>query len=61
MPCVAFVSAFVLDRQFGLADGFDVYDDEVPRDPDAALRFETRPIRPATIATSLKRTRRSGG
>ena len=28
----AFVSAFVLDHRFGLDRGFDVYDDEVPRD-----------------------------
>jgi arylsulfatase A-like enzyme len=27
----AFVSAFPLDRRFGLARGFDVYDDELPR------------------------------
>jgi len=30
----AFVSAFPLDRRFGLAAGFDVYDDELPRGPD---------------------------
>lgn len=29
----AFVGAFVLDRRFGLARGFEVYDDEIPRDP----------------------------
>ena len=29
----AFVAAFVLDRRFGLQRGFDVYDDEIPRDP----------------------------
>src|ERR1051326_1528 len=28
----AFVSSFVLDRRFGLARGFDVFDDEIPRD-----------------------------
>ena len=28
----AFVSAFPLDRRFGLARGFDVYDDEMPRE-----------------------------
>ena len=28
----AFVSAFPLDRRFGLNRGFDVYDDELPRD-----------------------------
>jgi arylsulfatase A-like enzyme/Flp pilus assembly protein TadD len=30
----AFVSAFPLDRRFGLARGFGVYDDELPRGPD---------------------------
>ena len=30
----AFVSAFPLDRRFGLARGFDVYDDELPRSED---------------------------
>lgn len=29
----AFISSFVLDHRFGLARGFDVYDDEIPRDP----------------------------
>ncbi len=28
----AFVGSFVLDRRFGLAEGFEVYDDEVERD-----------------------------
>ena len=31
----AFVGAFVLDHRFGLAQGFDTYDDQIPRDPDA--------------------------
>ncbi len=30
----AFVSAFPLDRRFGLARGFDAYDDELPRGAD---------------------------
>jgi tetratricopeptide (TPR) repeat protein len=30
----AFVSAFPLDRSFGLARGFDVYSDRMPRGPD---------------------------
>src|SRR5688572_10330344 len=30
----AFVSAFPLDRRFGLARGFDTYDDELPRDAE---------------------------
>ncbi len=31
----AVVGAFVLDRRFGLSDGFDEYDDDIARDPDA--------------------------
>jgi hypothetical protein len=31
----AAVGAFVLDRRFGLAAGFDTYDDHIPRDPAA--------------------------
>src|SRR3954462_5855731 len=41
----AFVGAFVLDRRFGLAQGFDVYDDQIPRDPNATERLEAE--RPA--------------
>src|SRR6476469_1240468 len=36
----AFVGAFVLDHQFGLAQGFDTYDDQIPRDPAATDRLE---------------------
>jgi arylsulfatase A-like enzyme/Tfp pilus assembly protein PilF len=36
----AFVGAYVLDDRFGLADGFETYDDRVPRDPKAAERLE---------------------
>jgi choline-sulfatase len=36
----AFVGAYVLDRRFGLADGFDLYDDRIPRNPALALRLE---------------------
>ncbi len=36
----AFVGAFVLDRHFGLAAGFDTYDDRIPRDPESPLRLE---------------------
>ena len=41
----AFVSSFVLDHRFGLNRGFDVYDDEVARDPtqtSAGLEAERR-------------------
>ncbi|HKI02365.1 MAG TPA: sulfatase-like hydrolase/transferase [Thermoanaerobaculia bacterium] len=36
----AFVGAFVLDRRFGLNQGFEVYDDEIPRDPHAGVSLE---------------------
>jgi Flp pilus assembly protein TadD len=36
----AFVGAFVLDRRFGLNQGFEVYDDEIPRDPRAGVTLE---------------------
>jgi arylsulfatase A-like enzyme/tetratricopeptide (TPR) repeat protein len=36
----AFVGAYVLDRRFGLSDGFEVYDDRVPRDPAGSARLE---------------------
>ena len=43
----AFVGAFVLDHRFGLAAGFDTYDDRIPRDPDATDRLEAE--RPASV------------
>ncbi len=43
----AFVAAYVLDRRFGLADGFDHYDDRISRDPEAVLRLEAE--RPANM------------
>jgi choline-sulfatase len=36
----AFVGAFVLDRRFGLAQGFDTYDDHIARDPNASERLD---------------------
>jgi arylsulfatase A-like enzyme/Flp pilus assembly protein TadD len=36
----AFVGAFVLDRRFGLARGFEVYDDEIERAPEAGVVLE---------------------
>ena len=41
----AFIGAFVLDRQFGLATGFDTYDDQIARAAGAPLRLEAE--RPA--------------
>jgi arylsulfatase A-like enzyme/cytochrome c-type biogenesis protein CcmH/NrfG len=43
----AFVAAYVLDRRFGLADGFDHYDDRIARDPRAVMRLEAE--RPADV------------
>ncbi len=40
----AFVAAYPLDRRFGLARGFDVYGDRMPRGPDGRLANE-RPAR----------------
>jgi len=42
----AFIGAFVLDRRFGLAQGFTTYDDQIPRDPHATERLEAE--RPAS-------------
>lgn len=42
----AFVGAYVLDRRFGLARGFDVYDDRVPRRAEATEVLEAS--RPAS-------------
>ncbi len=36
----AFIGAFVLDRRFGLARGFDKYDDDIPRERVADLDAE---------------------
>jgi arylsulfatase A-like enzyme/Tfp pilus assembly protein PilF len=43
----AFVGAFVLDHRFGLARGFDVYDDEIERDPQAGESLEAE--RPGSV------------
>jgi len=37
----AFLSSFVLDRRFGLARGFDVYDDELPSGRNERTALET--------------------
>ncbi|MHB0969249.1 MAG: sulfatase-like hydrolase/transferase [Thermoanaerobaculia bacterium] len=42
----AFVGAFVLDHRFGIGRGFETYDDEIDRDPDAPAGIEAE--RPAT-------------
>jgi choline-sulfatase len=58
----AFVGAYVLDRRFGLSDGFKHYDDQITRDPRAVLRLEAE--RPANVvvdraAAWLRATSRS--
>jgi arylsulfatase A-like enzyme/Tfp pilus assembly protein PilF len=49
----AFVGAFVLDHRFGLAQGFDTYDDQITRDPDAADRLEAERPASAVIDRAL--------
>lgn len=49
----AFVGAFVLDRRFGLAEGFDVYDDEVPRSAGASARLEAERRGDAVVDRAL--------
>ncbi|MEM1178561.1 MAG: sulfatase-like hydrolase/transferase [Acidobacteriota bacterium] len=50
----AFVSAYVLDEKFGLAEGFDVYDDHIPRDGEpSALRIWERRA-PNTLEAALR-------
>lgn len=58
----AFVGAYVLDRRFGLNDGFETYDDQIQRDPQAATRLEAE--RKGEVVASraiewLKRRRQS--
>src|SRR3954452_18590248 len=49
----AFVGAFVLDHHFGLAQGFDTYDDQIPRDPQASDRLEAERPAPAVVDRAL--------
>ena len=49
----AFVSAYVLDRQFGVAAGFETYDDAIARDPDAPARLEAERSGAATVDAAL--------
>lgn len=49
----AFVGAFVLDRRFGLADGFDVYDDRIARDPNATERLDAERPAQAVVDAAL--------
>src|SRR3954447_7927487 len=49
----AFVGAFVLDHHFGLAQGFDTYDDQIPRDPQATDRLEAERPASAVVGRAL--------
>jgi len=49
----AFIGAFVLDRRFGLSQGFDSYDDRIPRDPRATDRLEAERPASAVVDSAL--------
>lgn len=49
----AFVGAYVLDRRFGLARGFDTYDDAVARDWERADRLEAERPGGAVVDAAL--------
>ena len=49
----AFVGAFVLDRRFGLARGFDTYDDKIPRNPNATEKLDAERSAAAVIDAAL--------
>src|SRR5262249_50877835 len=50
----AFVGAYVLDRRFGLSNGFDTYDDRIARDPTATDRLEAERPASAVVDAALK-------
>jgi choline-sulfatase len=49
----AFVGAFVLDHRYGLSRGFDAYDDEIPRDPEAPAALEAERPGSAVVDRAL--------
>jgi len=49
----AFVGAYVLNRRFGLGQGFDTYDDRVTRDPSGDARFEAERRGDAVVDAAL--------
>ncbi len=54
----AFIGAAVLDSAFGLSRGFDVYDDDIPRDADArSLETERRADRVCAVALAWLKER----
>jgi arylsulfatase A-like enzyme/tetratricopeptide (TPR) repeat protein len=50
----AFTGAFVLDHRFGLNRGFDVYDDEIPRDPAIGDHLEAERRGDAVVDRALQ-------
>ena len=50
----AFVGAYVLSRRFGLDEGFDTYDDSVPRDAARAEMLEAERPGAAVVDAALK-------
>ena len=48
------VSSFVLDRKFGLAAGFDVYDDKMERLPTITTNFEVERTADQTVAAAIR-------
>ena len=57
----AFVGAYVLDRRFGLAAGFDTYDDRVQRDASGVARLEAERRGDAVVDAALPWLARGGG
>src|SRR5205085_2396913 len=56
----AFIGAFVLDRRFGLNRGFDLYDDEIPRDPTLGDHLEAERRGDAVTDRALTWLQQSG-
>ncbi len=50
----AVVSSFVLDRKFGLAAGFDVYDDRMERMPTIKTNFEVERRGDETVSSAIQ-------
>ncbi len=50
----AFTGAFVLDHRFGLNRGFDLYDDEIPRDPVLGDHLEAERRGDAVVDRALE-------
>jgi arylsulfatase A-like enzyme/Flp pilus assembly protein TadD len=49
----AFVGAYVLNRRFGLDDGFETYDDNIPSDPEKGPRLEAERLGSQVVDAAL--------